>query len=94
MTTHHPFPNATDSPLSLGDREASCSEAQGGLGRRVKLVETARSMAGQFLKAAAVSTEKAVEMMKLTKRQIDVTIFAAGVGKLDGLKVGKLEKQA
>jgi len=51
-------------------------------------------MAGQFLKAAAVSTEKAVEMMKLTKRQIDVTIFAAGVGKLDGLKVGKLEKQA
>ena len=29
------------------------------------------SMAGQFLKAAAVSTEKAVEMMKLTKRQVE-----------------------
>ena len=35
-------------------------------------------MAGQFLKAAAVSTEKAVDMMKLTKRQIEVTMFAAG----------------
>ena len=31
-------------------------------------------MAGQFLKAAAVSTEKTVEMMKLTKRQIEVTM--------------------
>ena len=44
-----------------------------------------RSMAGQFLKAAAVSTEKAVEMMKLTKRQIEVTMFACGVEKLEGL---------
>jgi isopentenyl-diphosphate delta-isomerase len=47
-------------------------------------------MAGPFLKAAAVSTEKVVEMMKLTKRQIEVTMFAAGAGTLDGLKVGKL----
>jgi len=43
-------------------------------------------MAGQFLKAAAVSTEKTVEMMKLTKRQIEVTMFAAGVGNLNELK--------
>jgi isopentenyl diphosphate isomerase/L-lactate dehydrogenase-like FMN-dependent dehydrogenase len=51
-------------------------------------------MAGQFLKAAAVSTEKAVSMMKLTKRQIEVTMFAAGGEKLEDLKVGKLvEKQ-
>ena len=42
-----------------------------------------RSM--QFLKAAAVSTEKAIGMMKLTKRQIELTMFAAGVGKLEGL---------
>ena len=49
-----------------------------------------RSMAVQFLKAAAISTEKAVEMMKLTKRQIEVTMFAAGAGKLEGLKDGKL----
>ena len=47
-------------------------------------------MAGNFLKAAAVSSEKAVEVMKLVKRQIQVTMFAAGVGTLDGLKAGKL----
>lgn len=51
---------------------------------------TLGGMAGQFLKAAAVSTEQAVEMMKLTKRQIEVTMFAAGVEKLDDLTVGKL----
>jgi isopentenyl-diphosphate delta-isomerase len=39
-------------------------------------------MAGNFLKAAAVSTEKAVEMMKLTKRQIEVTMFVTGAEKL------------
>ena len=39
------------------------------------------------------STENAVEMMKLTKRQIEVTIFAAGVGTLEGLKVEKLVQQ-
>jgi isopentenyl-diphosphate delta-isomerase len=50
-------------------------------------------MAGQFLKAAAVSTEKAVEMMKLTKRQIEVTMFVAGVEQLEGLKAGKLVEQ-
>jgi isopentenyl-diphosphate Delta-isomerase len=39
-------------------------------------------MAGNFLKAAAVSTEKAVETMKLTKRQIEVAMFVAGAAKL------------
>jgi isopentenyl-diphosphate delta-isomerase len=47
-------------------------------------------MAGQFLKAAAVSTGQALEMMKLTKRQIEVTMFATGVGTLEDLRVGKL----
>ena len=47
-------------------------------------------MAGQFLKAAAVSTEKAVEMMKLTKRQIEVTMFACGAENLEDIKGGKL----
>ena len=56
----------------------------------IALGATLGGMAGHFLKAAAVSTEKAVEMMKLTKRQIEVTMFAAGVGTLEGLKVGKL----
>ena len=51
----------------------------------VALGATLGGMAGNFLKAAAVSTEKAAEMMKLTKRQIQVTMFASGVGKLEGL---------
>jgi len=55
-------------------------------------------MAGQFLKAAANQerphrsnrpvrspVENVVELMKLTKRQIEVTMFAAGVGRLEGL---------
>jgi isopentenyl diphosphate isomerase/L-lactate dehydrogenase-like FMN-dependent dehydrogenase len=46
----------------------------------------------QFLKAAAVSTEKVVEMMKLTKRQIEVTMFAAGAKNLGELAIEKLVK--
>ena len=53
-----------------------------GLGRRVEPVEMVRS------------TEKAAEMMKLTKRQIEVTMFAAGVGTLKGLKIGMLVEQS
>jgi isopentenyl-diphosphate Delta-isomerase len=51
----------------------------------IALGATLGGMAGQFLKAAAVSTEKAIEIIKLTKRQIEVTMFAAGVEKLEGL---------
>lgn len=50
---------------------------------------TLGGMAGQFLKAAAVSTENAVEMMKLTQRQIQVTMFCAGAGNLSALN-GKI----
>lgn len=49
-------------------------------------------MAGNFLKAAAISTEKVVDMMKLTKRQIEVTMFASGSGTLNELQQGKLQK--
>jgi hypothetical protein len=35
-----------------------------------------------------VRAEKAGEMMKLTKPQIEVTMFAAGVEKLEKLKLG------
>jgi len=59
----------------------------------IALGATLGGMAGQFLKAAAVSTEQAIKMMKLTKRQIEVTMFAAGVGTLEGLNAGKLDKQ-
>ncbi len=51
----------------------------------VALGATLGGMAGQFLKAAAVSTEQAVQMLKLTKRQIEVTMFACGAEQLEGL---------
>jgi isopentenyl-diphosphate Delta-isomerase len=47
-------------------------------------------MAGNFLKAAAVSTERAVEMMRLTKKQVEVTMFACGAERVEGLE-GKME---
>jgi len=56
----------------------------------IALGATLGGMAGHFLKAAAVSTEKVLEMMKLTKRQIEVTMFATGAGTLDDLP-GKLK---
>jgi isopentenyl-diphosphate delta-isomerase len=51
----------------------------------IALGATLGGMAGQFLKAAAISNENAIETMKLTMRQIEVTMFAAGVGTLEGL---------
>jgi len=54
------------------------------------LGSTLGGMAGKFLKAASVSTENAVEIMMLTQRQIKVTMFAAGVGMLEGLKAESL----
>jgi isopentenyl-diphosphate delta-isomerase len=60
----------------------------------IALGATLGGIAGLFLKAAAVSTEKAIEIVKLTKRQIHVTMFAAGIETLESLKTGKLtEKQ-
>ena len=56
----------------------------------IALGATLGGMAGQFLKAAAISTEKAVEMIKLTKRQIEVTMFAVGVLSREGLMAGKM----
>ena len=60
------------------------------IAKSIALGATLGGMAGQFLKAAAVSTEAAFEMMKLTKRQIEVTMFACGAERLEGLKIGKL----
>ncbi len=56
----------------------------------IALGATLGGMAGQFLKAAAVSTENAIEMMKLTKRQIEVTMFGCGTGTLQDLRKNKL----
>ena len=57
----------------------------------IALGATLGGMAGQFLKAAAVSTEKVVEIMKLTKRQVEVTMQIVSVpnlAHLDGKLVG------
>jgi isopentenyl-diphosphate delta-isomerase len=47
-------------------------------------------MAGQFLKAAAVSTEKIIEQMRLTKREIEVAMFCCGAASLRDLTPDKL----
>ena len=52
----------------------------------IALGATLGGMAGQFLRAAAVSTEEAIEMMNLTKRQIEVTMFAAGATNIISLQ--------
>lgn len=53
---------------------------------------TLGGMAGQFLKAAAVSTEEVIKVMKLIKRQIEVVLFACGAGSLTELTVENLEQ--
>lgn len=55
----------------------------------IALGATLGGMAGQFLKAAAISTKSVIHLMELTKRQIEVTMFATGAGKMDELP-GKL----
>ena len=56
----------------------------------IALGATLGGMAGQFLKAAAISTEATIEMMRLVKKQIEVTMFASGAETLNVLTVGKL----
>lgn len=57
----------------------------------IALGATLGGMAGQFLKAAAVSTKRVIQMMELTRRQIQVTMFATGAGTLHDLNMGKLK---
>jgi len=52
----------------------------------IALGATLGGMAGQFLKSAAISTEKTVDMMNLTKRQIAVTMFACGAASIEDLQ--------
>jgi isopentenyl-diphosphate delta-isomerase len=60
------------------------------IGKCIALGATLGGMAGQFLKAAAVSTEQAIEIVKLTTKQIQVTMFTAGADTLEALKTTKL----
>jgi isopentenyl-diphosphate delta-isomerase len=59
----------------------------------IALGATLGGMAGNFLKAAAISTEKTVETMKLTKMQIRVTMFAAGVGEISKMGSDIIEER-
>lgn len=54
---------------------------------------TLGGMAGQFLKAATVSTENAVALMKLTQRQIQVSMFAAGAENIAAIQNIKLRQE-
>jgi len=54
--------------------------------KSIALGATLGGMAGQFLKAAAISTENVVATMKLLKRQIEVAMFACGAEKLGELE--------
>jgi isopentenyl-diphosphate delta-isomerase len=56
----------------------------------IALGATLGGMAGNFLKAAAISTEKTVEMIKLVKAQIEVVMFASGCRTLSDLMPQKL----
>ena len=52
----------------------------------IALGATLGGFAGQFLKAAAVSTEKVTELVKLTRQQIRVVMFGAGAADLYALR--------
>jgi isopentenyl-diphosphate Delta-isomerase len=49
-------------------------------------------MAGKVLKAAKEGTEEIIELLKLTQRQIQLTMFAAGASKIEYLGSCKIEK--
>ena len=57
------------------------------------LGSTLGGMAGKFLKAASVSTSNVIQMVNLTQRQIQIAMFAAGIGKLDRLNDKKLVRR-
>ena len=55
----------------------------------IALGATLGGMAGQFLKASAVSTENIIERLKLTRQQIVVTMFATGSKNIRSLQNAK-----
>lgn len=56
------------------------------IAKSIALGATLGGMAGTFLKAASISTEKVVEQIKLTKRQMEVVMFACGAQTLNNLQ--------
>jgi isopentenyl-diphosphate delta-isomerase len=62
------------------------------IAKSIALGATLGGMAGQILNAAFISTEKAIELMKLTRLQIQISMFAAGIGNIQDLGSGSLEE--
>lgn len=56
----------------------------------IALGATLGGMAGPFLRAAAVSTKRAVDAIQLIIEQLRITMFAAGAGNLDALRATPL----
>jgi isopentenyl-diphosphate delta-isomerase len=52
----------------------------------ISLGATLGGMAGKFLKAAAVSSEKVIEMITLTRQQILISMFSAGIKDIRSLQ--------
>lgn len=50
-------------------------------------------MAGPFLREAVISTDNIVKLLKLVKKQIEVTMFAIGAGNIDSLSNSELIKR-
>lgn len=63
------------------------------IAKSLALGATLGGMAGPFLKAAAESTEKVVELIRLVARQLQVTMFACGAASLADLTPAMLEKE-
>jgi isopentenyl-diphosphate delta-isomerase len=61
------------------------------IAKSITLGATMGGFAGQFLRAAAISTEKVVELLRLTRKQIQVSMFGAGVGDLNALSAIELK---
>ena len=58
----------------------------------ISLGATLGGFAGQFLKAAAISTTRVTELMKLTRQQVQVIMFGVGAADLNALKNIELKK--
>lgn len=58
----------------------------------ITLGATLGGFAGQFLKAAAISTEKVTDLLRLTRQQLLVSMFGAGAGDLTALRNIKLNE--
>ncbi|MBT3321644.1 MAG: type 2 isopentenyl-diphosphate Delta-isomerase [Anaerolineae bacterium] len=82
--------NTTDSILNIKQVAPGMTIfASGGLkngleiAKSIALGATLGGITSPFLRAAMISTERVVEVIELTKRQIEVTFFSAGISELN-----------